>query len=88
MLNTGKETVFDFYLFLADRAVSVLSLLSVFLAFALGVCAGLPLHESSKVIVFLQFWQKCANVRQTLTFPFSSSFFRSSLSSLSASSTC
>ena len=77
-----------FYLFLADRAFSVLSLLSVFLAFALGVCAGLSLHESSKVIVFLQFWQKCANVRQTLTFPFSSSIFRSSLSSLSASSTC
>ena len=77
-----------FYLFLADRAVSVLSLLSVFLAFALGVFPGLSLYESSKVIVFLQFWQKCANVRQTLTFPFSSSFFRSSLSSLSASSTC
>ena len=77
-----------FYLFLADRAVSVLSLLSVFLAFAIGVFPGLSLYESSKVIVFLQFCQKCANVRQTLTFPFSSSIFRFSLSSLSASSTC
>ena len=77
-----------FYLFVADIAFAVLSLLSVSWAFALGKCVGLPLHECSKVIVILLFWQKCAKRRQTLTFFLSFSFFCSFFASLSASSTC